>query len=370
MMETYPYLLLDKTKCIQNIERMVLKAKKHNLKLRPHFKTHQSREIGEWYKEFGLNACTVSSFQMAKYFESAGWDDITIAFPVSAYDISIINGLSKSIKINIVTSSYKNINSFNEGNLKRKVGIFIELDCGHNRSGVNIENTREIALIVNLIEQNKHLEFKGFITHAGHTYSAKSTKEVETIHRKVLKNLSLVRTFWKDSYPDITISYGDTPSCSISDDFWGIDEIRPGNFVFYDLTQTSIGSCLVENIAVALICPIVDIYPERGEAIIRGGAVHLSKDSLLLPDGSKSFGAVCLFNGNTWENPIEGMYLKSISQEHGIISCKKSENFNLKVGQLVAILPIHSCLTLDSMGELFLSDGSKISSMRERNSQY
>ncbi len=365
-MKNYPYLLLDKTRCTENIERMVLKAKKHNLELRPHFKTHQSKEIGEWYKGFGVNACTVSSFQMAKYFASAGWNDITVAFPVSNFDIDIINELGKSIDINIVTSSYKNICSFNEGDLQSKIGIFIELDCGHNRSGVNIDNTREIALIVNLIEQNKHLVFKGFITHAGYTYRAKSAKEVEIIHRKALKSLSQVKAFWKESYPDITISYGDTPSCSISDDFWGIDELRPGNFVFYDLTQTSIGSCSLDNIAVALICPILDIYPERGEAIIRGGAIHLSKDSLLLPDGSKSFGSVCNFSGETCGNPIDGMYLKSISQEHGVITCKKSEDFNLKVGQLIAILPVHSCLTLDSMGELFLSDGSKISTMRER----
>jgi len=365
-MKTYPYLLLDKTKCIENIERMVLKAKKYNLKLRPHFKTHQSKEIGEWYKGFGITSCTVSSFQMAKYFALAGWDDITIAFPVSIFDMDIINELGKSIDINIVTSSYKNFSSFNECNLQCRIGIFIELDCGHNRSGVNIDNTREIALIVNLIEQNKHLEFKGFITHAGHTYTAKSAKEVEIIHRKVLKSLSQIKAFWKESYPDITISYGDTPSCSISDDFWGIDELRPGNFVFYDLTQASIGSCSVENIAVALICPIVDVYPERGEAIIKSGGVHLSKDSLFLPDGSKSFGTVCNFNGETWGNPIDGMYIKSISQEHGVITCKKSEEFILKVGQLIAILPVHSCLTLDSMGELFLSDGSKIGTMRER----
>lgn len=365
-MKTYPYLLLNKIKCIENIERMVLKAKKHNLKLRPHFKTHQSKEIGEWYKGFGITSCTVSSFQMAQYFASAGWHDITIAFPVSVFDTDIINALGNSININIVTSSYKNFRSFNEGHLQSKVGIFIELDCGHNRSGVSIENTREIALIVNLIEQNKLLAFKGFITHAGHTYNAKSAKEVEAIHRKVLKNLSQVKAFWKESYPDIIISYGDTPSCSISDDFWGIDEIRPGNFVFYDLTQVTIGSCLVENIAVALICPIVDVYPERGEAIIRGGAVHLSKDTLLLPDGSRSFGAICIFNDKTWENPIDGMYLKSISQEHGVITCKEPEDFNLNVGQLVAVLPIHSCLTLDSIGELFLFDDSKISTMRER----
>jgi len=33
-----------------------------------------------------------------------------------------------------------------------------------------------------------------------------------------------------------------------------VDEIRPGNFVFYDLMQYRIGSCSVGQIAVAMAC--------------------------------------------------------------------------------------------------------------------
>lgn len=364
---TYPYLLLDNKKCIDNIERMVSKAKKNNLKFRPHFKTHQSIEVGAWFRELGIDACTVASFPMAKYFASAGWTDITVAFPVTPFDIDIINSLDQTINLNIVTSSYKNLNAFINSDIQHKLGIYIELDCGHNRSGISPDNTREIALIVNLIEQNELLQFKGFLTHSGHTYAAKSMEEVEVIHRKTLKVLMQIKAFWKESYPEISISYGDTPSCSISEDFWGIDEIRPGNFIFYDLTQASIGSCTNENIAVALICPVVDTYPERGEAIIRGGAVHLSKDFILLPDGSKSFGLICSYNGESWDKPYDGLWLKSISQEHGVIASNDIELINtLKVGQLVAILPIHSCLTVDTMGELYLSDGTSIPTMRSR----
>ncbi len=365
-MAKYPYLLVEKTICLKNIERMVLKAKQNNLKLRPHFKTHQSIEIGEWYKNFGVDSCTVSSYQMAKYFASAGWNDITVAFPVSIFDLGIINELIKTVNINITTSSYKNFNSFIEGDLQGKVGIFIELNCGHNRSGINIENNREIALIINRIEQNNNLVFKGFLTHAGHTYSAKSAKEVELIHQKALKNLSQIKNFWKENYPDIIVSYGDTPSCSVSDNFWGINEIRPGNFVFYDLMQATIGSCKIESIAIALICPIVDVYPERGEAIIHAGAVNLSKDSITLADGTKSFGSVSHFADNKWGMPLKDLFVKSLSQEHGVIATKNDSNFNLQVGQLLAIIPAHSCLTLDTIGEFYLTDGTKIVTMRER----
>lgn len=365
---TYPYLLLDKKICIENIQRMIIKAKKNNIIFRPHFKSHQSIEIGKWYREYGVNACTVASFPMAKYFASAGWTDITVAFPVSPFDMEIINSIGKQVNLNIITSSYKNLSSFINTDIACKLGVYIEVDCGHNRSGISPNNNREIALIVNLIEQNERFQFKGFLAHAGHTYGAKSIEEVEVVHRKALKLLSQIKLFWKESYPEIIISYGDTPSCSISEDFYGVEELRPGNFVFYDLTQVTIGSCSFQNIAVALICPIVDVYPERGEAIIRGGAVHLSKDYIQLPDGTKSYGIACPYNGATWEQPYDGLWLKSISQEHGVIGSKNFDEISrLEQGQLIAILPVHSCLTVDSMGELFLPDGSKISTMRERN---
>ena len=50
MKNTTPTLLLDKKKCIQNIQKIVNKAKRNQVKFRPHFKTHQSIEVGNWFK--------------------------------------------------------------------------------------------------------------------------------------------------------------------------------------------------------------------------------------------------------------------------------------------------------------------------------
>ena len=47
---------------------MARKAKDNGLIFRPHFKTHQSIEIGEWFRESGVNKITVSSLTMANYF--------------------------------------------------------------------------------------------------------------------------------------------------------------------------------------------------------------------------------------------------------------------------------------------------------------
>ena len=60
---TKPTLILDEAKCKANIAFMADKAKTNNVELRPHFKTHQSLEIGRWFKEAGISKITASSLE-------------------------------------------------------------------------------------------------------------------------------------------------------------------------------------------------------------------------------------------------------------------------------------------------------------------
>ena len=41
-----------------------------------------------------------------------------------------------------------------------------------------------------------------------------------------------------------------------------------------------------------------------------------------------------------------------VSQEHGKIQIEK--NIDLKIGDLVSVIPVHSCLTIDKMREIFI----------------
>ena len=100
-----PTLLLDMQQCKNNIRRIVEKAKKNNLIFRPHFKTHQSVQIGEIFKEFGIDKITVSSVEMAQYFANADWNNITIAFPFNPLEINEIKALADKINLNILISS-------------------------------------------------------------------------------------------------------------------------------------------------------------------------------------------------------------------------------------------------------------------------
>ena len=67
---------------------------------------------------------------------------------------------------------------------------------------------------------------------------------------------------------------------------------------------------------------------------------------------------VVLLDENGWTIPSHYSYLKSISQEHGVIKASDELLAQVKVGDLVGILPVHSCMTADCMGAYLSLDGT------------
>ena len=48
-----PTIVLDELRVRSNIRRMAHRARQNQVRFRPHFKTHQSAAIGEWFRERG-----------------------------------------------------------------------------------------------------------------------------------------------------------------------------------------------------------------------------------------------------------------------------------------------------------------------------
>ncbi len=49
-----PTLLVNPVIAQQNIAFMAEKARRQGIRFRPHFKTHQSAAVGEWFRQWGL----------------------------------------------------------------------------------------------------------------------------------------------------------------------------------------------------------------------------------------------------------------------------------------------------------------------------
>ena len=353
-----PILLLDREKCLGNMEKMVRKAEQHQLSLRPHCKTHQSAEISNWFRDFGVSGITVSSFRMARYFAEAGWNDILVAFPFQPGELEHLKLLSKKCNLSILVDTPAALPFLNQ--LSNRVGFYIDIDTGYGRTGVRTENPELIQQIIVKAGGNPKLHFKGFYCHAGHSYKAHNQEKRDAIHQKARSDLEGLKKQFSEYGPRVL--YGDTPNCSTQTNFRGIDEITPGNFVFFDLMQHILGACSKEEIAVAMECPVAGKYNHSRQILIHGGAVHFSKESLVV-DGQTVFGQLVQRTETGWTNPVHPAWLTSISQEHGILEhC--GELFNhATIGDTLHFLPVHSCLTANQMREYLTLEGKRITTI-------
>lgn len=344
-------LLLNESICRANIRRMATKAKQSGSRFRPHFKTHQSLKISEWFREEGVEAITVSSVAMAEYF-SESWCDITIAIPFNVLEIPRVNSIDPACAINVCVMSTKVLSGL-QAELKREVGVWIKIDVGYHRTGLHPDDdeVRRIVEWLSVFGPASRLRLLGFLAHAGQSYAAANADAIRAIDADARSILENIRDSHSDAVDGLHISLGDTPSCSIVEDFRGIDELRPGNFVFYDLMQHTSGVCRLSDIALAMACPVVARHSNK--LVVHGGSAHFSKDCIRGNDSDDCYGWVVDKKNSDithgWIAADTGLRLTSLSQEHGIITGPKKELERYDIGDYVLVLPVHSCLTGCSM---------------------
>lgn len=349
-----PVALIDPRRCRNNIIAMADKLNQLGIGYRPHFKTHQSGEIGNWYRESGVTKITVSSPSMAEYFIKNGWKDITIAFPVTHSQFKFIQELAGMATITVFLNDPVSAGYYAD-NCSDLLNVFIEIDTGHNRSGVSVKNPELIQDIHDIIDRSAKLNFYGFYVHEGRTYQVKGKENVSKVIQPVIDNL----THLKSAFPGSVICLGDTPSCSMLSSFDGIDEMSPGNHVFFDCMQLNIGSCSTDEIAMAVACPVAQIKKKENEVIIHGGAVHFSKDRIYWND-RKIFGLPVSLKYQSFGDIITDSYVADLSQEHGIVKGNSNWISSLNHGDSICVFPVHSCLSANLFDHYRTIEGNRI----------
>ena len=325
---------------------MASKAQKAGVSFRPHFKTHQSLEIGKWFKEEGIKRITVSSLDMAEYF-ARYWNDILIAVPLNIREMDEVNDLAGRVKLGILIDNPDAL-AYAAERIDNQISVWLKIDLGYRRAGIDAKDLNNITAMAMEINMHPKMIFAGLLTHTGDNYFATSEAQILFRTKQIIGKLNEIKKYLMQFGLDkFRLSIGDTPGVKVLDVFDGVDEIRPGNFVFYDLMQYRLGVAGENEIAVALACPVVGKYENRKQVLIYGGAVHFSKESLNVAEHIKIYGYL-------WEPDDLGLgklnrdgVLTRLTQELGILQCKTELFESIKVGDVLYIAPVHSCLTAD-----------------------
>ncbi|MCC5855258.1 MAG: alanine racemase [Idiomarina sp.] len=349
---TGPTLLIHKGRAQRNIATMQAKAQSAGVSLRPHFKTHQSPIIGKWFGPADSTPIAVSSLAMAQQFADAGWQDIHLAIPINPRELPALNSLASRVTLTITIEHEDAIELLERMNAPFR--LMIEVDTGYGRTGISWQQHARIRRMLDAAQALTQAQRLGLMVHSGHSYKSHDDAGIQAVHHESSSRLKeLLDTMqWPGG---LWISVGDTPTCSRMDRFPGAHEIRPGNYVFYDLQQRLIGSCDWQDIAAAVACPVIARYPERGEVVVHGGAVHFSKDFALVGE-RPVYGQVMNKTDRGWGAPLGQGELIGLSQEHGKVALPANMIRELKLGDMLVIVPAHSCLTMAALREFIVFD--------------
>lgn len=336
-----PQAVVIEKNCRNNIKILLKKADYLGAAFRPHFKTHQSHVIGQWFADEGVHGITVSTPEMAAYFSQHGWNNITIAFPFYRQLIRDINKLAEHSEIRLFIQNSGDIKFLGES-LSHPVDLMIEIDAGYNRSGISYLEKDTINKLVRDMNETQNVSFKGFYIHDGGTYHVEGEKAVrQTIER----DLNAFRELRKQ-YPEVEFGLGDTPSSSLVEELYPVTELSPGNLIFYDLMQIEIGSCSYNDLGLLVRVPVAQQKPHQDQCIVHGGAVHFSKERLAI-NGSETYGQPVVIDDEGNIKKIEGTSVTALSQEHGTVTGLKAlkQAYNTDHLSELWVCPVHSCLT-------------------------
>jgi D-serine deaminase-like pyridoxal phosphate-dependent protein len=340
-----PSFLVDRSIVLRNCDAMREKARLSGVAFRPHVKTHKSVAIGRMQHGGAAGPITVSTLAEAEQFAADGFRDITYAFPIAPGKLQRAADLAARVeRLSVLIDSeeaLRAIEAFATSHSLTRQGVtfdvFLKVDCGYHRAGVDPESPDSARLAI-AMARSEAVRFQGLLTHAGHSYNARDAEEIGRIAAEEAGSLTRFRALLAaEGLGEARRSVGSTPTAAVVERFTECDEVRPGNYVFFDAFQSTIGSCTLGDVAVSVLTTVVGSYPDRGSLIVDAGALALSKDvSPEHIDPQFGYGLVCDLD----LHPLP-MRITALSQEHGKITTE----MNVPVGTRLRIVPNHSCLT-------------------------
>eukprot|EP01060_Flectonema_neradi_P019696 TRINITY_DN2699_c2_g1_i2.p1 TRINITY_DN2699_c2_g1~~TRINITY_DN2699_c2_g1_i2.p1 ORF type:complete len:294 (+),score=49.40 TRINITY_DN2699_c2_g1_i2:3-884(+) len=244
-----PCYTLDKSIAKNNAETMLKRAESLGCTLRPHVKTHKTIEGALLQTGGRRSGIVVSTIREAEFFAENGFSDIIYAVPITPDKVPAAASLSTKTQFHVVVDNTQQLEAVLQHELNKKWSIFIMVDCGYHRDGIDPNSTAALEL-ADAVERGGKATLTGLYTHGGHSYNAPTPDKIEDYSRQERDAVSLLAQKLKPKYPNLTVGVGSTPTCSRppADGLSGVNEMHPGNYFTYDYNQCVIGSCTIEQV--------------------------------------------------------------------------------------------------------------------------
>ena len=322
----------------RNINRMQGFATEHHLDLRPHVKTHKCVEVGRRQLDAGAVGITAGNVGEAEVFAAAGFEDIFVAYPIwpSGTKGDRIRRLARTTQLRVGVDNVAAIEALADamGDEPDRLQVVVEVDCGARRSGAPPAVAGGLALTA----RKRGLVPVGVYTYPGHGSSGPESREPAGRDQQAALT-SAVRSFGDVGVTAEVVSAGSTPTVAFSTRSV-ITEIRPGEYVFYDLNNTGLGACDEDQIALFVAATVVSDWVP-GQVIVDVGTKALGREG----NPARGYGGIA----------GKEAVLAKLNEYHGFVAVPPGEP-RPSVGAVVPVLPNHVCPVVNSFDELIVTD--------------
>ena len=351
-----PVLLIDREKLMDNLRWMQEKADRWGVKLRPHTKTHKMPELAKIQWDLGACGITVAKVGEAETMAEYGLDDIFIANEiVGDAKWRRVARLSKWCHVIFGVDSPEAVEGMERVFAEEDATalVRIEIEVGEERSGVVTE--AQFDAVLQAIAAAPHVQLEGVFSHEGHSYTAQTVEACLTLTEVALKRtLDFADRARQAGFELETVSIGSTPSLAHCEHLMdGITEIRPGTYVFMDVSQ---GNCIgtYDRCAATVLTTIIS-KPTEERLIGDAGAKALTAQS-------RDTG-LCHAEGKGYIKGSGTIYADDVYDEHTIIYSRTLRE-TLKIGDKIELIPNHICPVVNLYDQAVLvSDGQAVGTL-------
>jgi D-serine deaminase-like pyridoxal phosphate-dependent protein len=333
-----PVPIVDLDRLAHNLDRMAAYATLHGLRLRPHVKTHKSPRIAAEQLRLGAHGLTCATLREAEVMAEV-CEDLFVAYPpVGAARLERLARLPQDVRISVAVDDANALDALSLAARlgHRTIDVLVEADLGMHRVGVGTPE-RAVA-IARQIERTSSLRFAGLQFYPGHIRS--HVDDQSAALAQLGRDLAQYTGALSEAgLPAAVVSGGSTPAAWRMHEVPGVNEVRPGTYVYNDRTTAQIGACDWDDCALTVLATVVSVAVP-GQAVIDAGTKALGREPLRA-DGD-GYGALL-------DHPE--VVVSRMSEEHGMLDLSRT-TWRPRLGDQVRIVPNHVCIVVHLNDEI------------------
>jgi D-serine deaminase-like pyridoxal phosphate-dependent protein len=332
----------------KNIARVIEMAGSPE-RLRPHVKTHKTREIARMLLAAGVAKHKCATIAEAEMLASAGAPDVLIAYPLVGPNLERLIGLIRKFPNTAFSTLIDDENATRALSAALsaaglKVGVLLDLDVGHHRTGIALGD--KALSLYRLAATLPGLTPNGFQLYDGHNNQPDRTLREKAVREFIAPVLELRAKAEAAGVPVPRLVCGGTPSFPVyaaMTDVPGI-ECSPGTFVLHDAGYGPKYPDLAGITPAAVLVTRVISRP--------------TPDRVTLDLGNKAVAADPLLEKRVTLLDFPEYKTVGHNEEHLIVETAGAAAY--KPGDVVYALPGHICPTVALHKDVLIAEGGKI----------